>query len=222
MKRARVWIVVSVACVALGLAIVLGDGLRAPGEPAIGPPDGSAEVRSTLPTATPEAYGLVEAAVAQVGVTRSYDPAYVALDYPGGDVPLETGVCTDVVVRAFRGVGIDLQQAVHEDMSASFSAYPRRWGLTRPDPNIDHRRVPNLQTYFARQGMGVPVTGEGRDYLPGDIVTWTVGGRPHIGIVSAEPASGDRHYLIVHNIGRGAVVEDVLFRFEITGHYRWR
>jgi uncharacterized protein YijF (DUF1287 family)/metal-dependent hydrolase (beta-lactamase superfamily II) len=178
------------------------------------------EQLSTLPTATPEAYAFVDAAVAQVGVTTSYDSSYAEIPYPGGDVPLSTGVCTDVVVRAFRGVGVDLQQAVHEDMTADFGAYPDRWGLDAPDPNIDHRRVRNLQTYFARQGWEAPVSDSGPEYVPGDIVTWSVYGRAHIGIVSAEPVAGGTRYTIVHNIGRGARVEDVLFAFPITGHYR--
>lgn len=212
----------AVLCVLLlGAYLAIG---TAPGTPGA---DSAADAPSppavsSLPTATPDAYRLVDAARAQVGVTTSYDPAYVQLAYPGGDVPLETGVCTDVVIRAFRGIGIDLQQAVHDDMAAHFGKYPRRWGLGAPDPNIDHRRVPNLETYFARRGMKLPVTEVGADYLPGDIVTWTLSGRPHIGIVSDEPAPGDQRYKIVHNIGRGAHVEDVLFQFEITGHYRWR
>ena len=193
-----------------GLQIGLGGLTPGPGEPGA----------SVLPTATPEAYALVEAAVAQVGVTTRYDPSYVEIDYPGGDVPLQTGVCTDVVVRAFRSVGIDLQAAVHEDMVADFGAYPDRWGLGAPDPNIDHRRVPNLQTYFTRQHWELPVGTSGADYAPGDIVTWSVNGRAHIGIVSAEPVRQGTHYQIVHNIGRGARIEDVLFTFPITGHYR--
>jgi hypothetical protein len=170
---------------------------------------------------TPESRRLAEAAMAQVGRTVSYDPAYVQLEYPGGDVPIDTGVCTDVVVRAFREMGLDLQVAVHEDMRADFSAYPDRWGLSRPDPNIDHRRVPNLEAYFDRQGKRLPVSQDGQDYLPGDLVTWDVYGRPHIGIVSTEVApSGDR-WLIAHNIGRGASIDDVLFQYEITGHFRY-
>jgi uncharacterized protein len=160
--------------------------------------------------------------MAQVGVTTLYESAYVHLGYPGGDVPLETGVCADVVVRAFRGIGIDLQFGVHEDMKANLEAYPQPFGPAPPDSNIDHRRVHNLQTYFTRRGMELPPSIDGADYLPGDVVTWTVAGYPHIGMVGAEPAlTGDR-YKIVHNIGRGVRVEDVLFHMEITGHYRWR
>lgn len=216
MRVRRLLVAAAAACVVL-LAV-----LAASGRPPMLPGFASTGAASSLPTAAPDAYRLVDAAVAQVGVTTSYDAVYVQLDYPGGDVPLATGVCTDVVVRAFRGVGVDLQQAVHEDMAAHFGEYPQRWGLTAPDPNIDHRRVPNLETYFTRQAMELPVTEVGTDYLPGDIVTWTLGGRPHIGIVSAKPARGDERYTIVHNIGRGARVEDVLFQLEITGHYRWR
>jgi uncharacterized protein len=169
---------------------------------------------------TPKARRLAEAAMAQVGKTVGYDAAYIPLAYPGGDVPMTTGVCSDVVVRAFRGVGIDLQVKVHEDMSKHFSAYPRKWGLTKPDANIDHRRVPNLQTYFARRGASRRVTKDGADYWPGDVVTWSVYGRPHIGIVSTVPAANGRHFLVTHNIGQGAQTEDVLFAFPITKHYR--
>lgn len=214
----RSWI--TLAMVVLLAAVLLG-GCSSGGSREA--PAGSSPARpAALPTATPEAYALVEAALSQVGVTTSYDPAYVRLAYPGGDVPIETGVCSDVVVRALRGVGVDLQVAVHEDMKANFERYPRRWELDAPDPNIDHRRVPNIETYFERQGWRVPVSAEGRDYVPGDVVTWSVSGRPHIGIVTAEPADSGTRYLIVHNIGRGARVEDVLFRFEITGHFRSR
>jgi uncharacterized protein len=160
--------------------------------------------------------------MAQVGVTTSYESAYVHLGYPGGDVPLETGVCTDVVVRAFRGIGIDLQFGIHEDMTAHLEEYPQPWRIAKPDSNIDHRRVNNLATYFTRRGMELPPSIDGADFLPGDIVSWTFLGYPHIGIVSAEPALTGYRYQIVHNIGRGVRVEDVLFQMEITGHYRWR
>ena len=144
-----------------------------------------------------------------------YDPAYTALDYPMGDVPIAKGVCTDVVVRALRQQGIDLQQLVHQDMKANFSAYPNRWGLKRPDPNIDHRRVPNLEVYFTRHGWAVQ-----DGYHPGDIVTWRLAGSglPHIGIVS-DRKQGDTP-LIIHNIGAGTREEDILFRHEIAGHFR--
>jgi uncharacterized protein len=167
--------------------------------------------------------GLVRAARQQVGVTTIYDGAYRVLAYPGGDVPLERGVCTDVIVRAFRGArSEDLQKMVHEDMRAHFSAYPskRRWGLTRPDRNIDHRRVPNLMVFFERAGYSRPLSRQSSAYLPGDLVTWDLGGGiPHIGIVSDRRESSGVPR-IIHNIGAGAREEDILFRYTITGHYR--
>jgi uncharacterized protein len=165
---------------------------------------------------------LADAARSQIGKTISYDPAYKKLKYPQGDVPQSTGVCSDVVVRALREQGIDLQQLVHEDMTRNFSAYPNKWGLTKPDPNIDHRRVPNLMTYFQRQGLARKITKQGQDFSPGDIVTWDLGrGITHIGMVS-DRRSTNGTPLIIHNIGRGAREEDVLFQFQITGHYRWK
>ena len=165
---------------------------------------------------------VLENAHAQVGTTILYDPAYVDLKYPGGDVPADRGVCTDVVIRAFRAAGIDLQQTVHEDMKAHFSAYPKNWGLSRPDTNIDHRRVPNLMTFFTRQGKSLPVTATAADYQPGDVVTWSIpGGVPHIGLVVAETSPDDQtRHLMIHNIGAGAKMEDVLFGFKVIGHYR--
>jgi uncharacterized protein len=161
------------------------------------------------------ARGLIRAAEGQVGVVTIYDPAYVGLEFPGGDVAPDRGVCTDVLVRALREAhDIDLQAAVNADMKAEFSAYPRQWGLQRPDRNIDHRRVPNLQTFLAR--VGAEVTG---DYLPGDIVTSLLPGNlTHLVIVSDQ--AGRDGPMIVHNIGAGTRVEDRLFEFEITGHYR--
>jgi uncharacterized protein len=164
---------------------------------------------------------VTEAARDQVGVTLTYDPAYVSLDFPGGDVPRDRGVCTDVVIRALRdGWGIDLQLAVNRDMKADFSAYPRLWGLSATDRNIDHRRVPNLQTLLARIGAEVPLTDGPTPYLPGDIITWTLPGNlAHMGIVSDRRAD-DGTPLILHNIGAGAQEEDILFTFPMTGHYR--
>lgn len=163
---------------------------------------------------------MIDGAKRQVGVTRGYDPAYRRIAYPNGDVPVHTGVCTDVVIRAFRHAGIDLQVLVHQDMARNFAAYPKNWGLRRPDRNIDHRRVPNLATFFKRKGRAVAVTRLGLDYKPGDIVTWRLSsGVPHIGVVS-DVRRGDR-YLMVHNIGAGAQIEDVLFAYQVTGHYRW-
>lgn len=156
----------------------------------------------------------------QIGVTTSYDPSYVQIAYPGGDVPQDRGVCTDVVIRALRHLGLDLQKAVHEDMAAHFSAYPKLWGLKRPDKNIDHRRVPNLRTYFTRQGWALSPTKNARDYRPGDIVTCLVGGNlPHIFIVS-DATTPEGEPLIIHNIGHGTTEEAGLFMFELTGHYR--
>lgn len=151
-----------------------------------------------------------------------YDPAYVRISYPGGDVPTGTGVCTDEVIRSYRALGIDLQKEVHEDISANFDLYPRKWGRRQPDTNIDHRRVPNLQVFFSRKGESLPITDNAGDYAPGDIVTWDLsGGATHIGIVVSEKAFFSRRYKIVHNIGRGPKMEDVLFDWKITGHYRY-
>ena len=158
---------------------------------------------------------IVQSARNQIGKTLRYDPAYTKLTYPMGDVPMEKGVCTDVVIRALREQNIDLQELVHQDMSRNFSVYPKRWGLKQPDTNIDHRRVPNLMTYFTRQGWAVQDT----NYQAGDIVTWELkGNRPHIGIVS-DRKIGDRP-LIIHNIGSGTREDDVLYRYTITGHFR--
>lgn len=164
---------------------------------------------------------IAEAARAQVGITTGYDPAYRRLDYPGGDVPAGTGVCCDVVVRALRKAhGFDLQKEVHEDMRAHFAAYPKNWGLKKPDASIDHRRVPNLQTFFHRRGWSVAIAKSAAAYRPGDIVTWDLSnGLAHIGVVSDRQSAAGTP-LVIHNIGRGAQEEDVLFSWEITGHYR--
>jgi len=164
---------------------------------------------------------LVAAGIEQTAYTNSYDAAYTKLDYPMGDVPRERGVCTDVIIRAFRRNEVDLQKEIHEDIAANFKAYPQKWNASKPDSNIDHRRVPNLMTYFERQGKSLPVTERAADYLPGDVVTWEVQGRPHIGLVIDERASPSQTPLIVHNIGAGAQIEDVLFAWKITGHYRF-
>jgi len=171
----------------------------------------------------PAGQAITAGARAQLGVTRSYDPSYVRLSYPGGDVPSDRGVCSDVVVRALRAAGVDLQREVHEDMRAHFRSYPRNWGLARPDANIDHRRVPNLERYFTRAGKALPASTRAADFQPGDIVAWRLdNGLAHIGIVSDRPAlSGNGRLLVIHNIGRGAREEDVLFDWAQTGHYRW-
>ena len=167
-----------------------------------------------------DAAQLVRSAREQVGVTLGYDPRYQRLAYPGGDVPRETGVCTDVVIRALRAQRVDLQKEVHEDMRAHFGAYPKQWGLSRPDRNIDHRRVPNLMTFFKRRGQALPPSREAAAYRPGDIVTWDLGrNTPHIGIVSdRKTAQGEP--MIIHNIGAGTREEGGLFAYRITGHYR--
>jgi uncharacterized protein len=176
----------------------------------------------TTPIADPKLKTFLQGAIAQTQSTRIYDPAYVQIPYPGGDVPRERGVCTDVVIRAFRTIGLDLQKAVHEDMRTHFSVYPADWGLTQPDPNIDHRRVPNLMTYFQRQGRNVAISQDAKAYHPGDIVTWDLGqGQQHIGIVTHLKAEDNKAYLIVHNVGAGTQIEDVLFQWPVIGHYRY-
>jgi uncharacterized protein YijF (DUF1287 family) len=187
------------------------------------PPVPSASVVQPLPPqSSPQLKQFIEAAVAQRKVTTGYDPSYVKLDYPNGDVPNDTGVCSDVVVRAFRKVGIDLQKEVHEDMKLAWAAYPRKWGARGTDTNIDHRRVLNLNTYFDRQGKSLPLSNNRADYLPGDVVAWELSdGVEHIGILTNLASDSDKHYLIVHNIGAGARVEDVLLGWKIIGHFRY-
>lgn len=151
-----------------------------------------------------------------------YDGSYRKIDYPMGDVPKNIGVCTDVIVRSYRQLGLDLQQLVHEDMKANFTQYPKNWGLKRPDTNIDHRRVPNLERFFERHGRTLAITDDAKDYLPGDIVSWRLaGGLPHIGIVSNKKSAKSDNFMIVHNIGLGPKLEDVLFDYRIVGHYRY-
>ena len=162
---------------------------------------------------------IVAAARQQVGVTLGYDGSYRRLDYPAGDVEPSTGVCSDVVIRALRVVGLDLQVGVHEDMRAAFDRYPALWGLRKPDRNIDHRRVPNLETWFARHAQSIKRSANPADYLAGDIVSWRLdSGLPHIGIVSDRRIDG--RPLVIHNIGAGAQEEDVLFAWRQIGHYR--
>lgn len=165
---------------------------------------------------------LVQAARRRIALDETYDPSYFSIPYPNGDVPNDRGVCTDVVIRAYRHLGIDLQVLVHEDMAANFSSYPQLWGLPSTDSNIDHRRVPNLRRFFERQHADVAITSNGRDYLPGDLVTWLLPGNlTHIGIVSDRRVAGSDRPLILHNIGAGTAEEDILFTYEITGHYRY-
>lgn len=167
---------------------------------------------------------IVLAAMERTEKSVTYDGSYFSIPYPNGDVPPAIGVCTDVIIRTYRALGTDLQVLVHEDMSASFEAYPSRriWGLARPDRNIDHRRVPNLQVFFERHGESLPVTEEREDYLPGDIVSWMLPGNlPHIGIVTDRYSEETGNPLIVHNIGSGPNLDDILFSYTITGHYRY-
>jgi uncharacterized protein len=178
----------------------------------------------TSPTQQQFLQKLVEAAIERTHHSVRYDPAYVRIPYPNGDVPAETGVCTDEIIRAYRAVGVDLQKEVHEDMLHNFSAYPnqRRWLLAHTDTSIDHRRIPNLMAFFARKGERLPITARNEDYSPGDLVTWDLGGNvPHIGIVVNRKSVQTGRYLVVHNIGRGPQMEDVLFNWKITGHYRY-
>nr|WP_284041199.1 DUF1287 domain-containing protein [Polaribacter sp. Z022] len=152
-----------------------------------------------------------------------YDPSYFSIDYPNGDVPKGKGVCTDVIIRAYRKLGIDLQKEVHEDMKNNFNMYPKNWGLKKTDKNIDHRRGPNLMTFFSRKGIVKPITKNSEDFFPGDIVCWNLGGAiTHTGIVVNKKSKDNKRYLIVHNIGAGQVIEDCLFRFKIIGHYRYK
>jgi uncharacterized protein YijF (DUF1287 family) len=166
---------------------------------------------------------LSDAAISLTGQKVKYDPAYVSIPYPNGDVPADKGVCTDVVIRAYRKLGIDLQKEVHEDMTAHFELYPKLWGSKRPDANIDHRRVQNLQVFFKRHNAALPVSYNPADYKSGDMVTWDLGGGvAHIGIVVKEISPDDRQrHLVVHNIGGGQILSDCLFHFRITGHYRY-
>ena len=169
-------------------------------------------------------YGrLADSALTLTHQQVQYDPAYFKISYPNGDVPADKGVCTDVVIRAYRKLGIDLQKEVHLDMKANFSLYPQKWGLKSPDPNIDHRRVPNLMTFFRRKGTSLPISDKAADYRPGDIVCWNLGGGvTHIGIVSKKSTSDGKRHLIIHNIGNGQELEDCLFSFKIIGHYRYQ
>jgi uncharacterized protein len=166
---------------------------------------------------------LVAAAIERTHHSVRYVSAYVRIPYPAGDVPADTGVCTDEIIRSYRAVGVDLQKEVHEDMLQNFAAYPnRRWLLAHPDSNIDHRRVPNLMVFFRRKGEALPTTKRAEDYSPGDLVTWDLGGGvPHIGIVVNQKSRWNDRYMMVHNIGAGPKMEDALFNWKITGHYRY-
>lgn len=165
--------------------------------------------------------GLVSAALERTRRRVVYDPSYVVIPYPGGDVPADRGVCSDVVIRSYRAVGVDLQKEVHEDMRKNFSAYPQLWGLTKPDSNIDHRRVQNLMVFFKRHGEVLPITENPDDYRPGDIVCWDLSKNlRHIGIVTDRKSPDRTRPLIVHNIGAGPSLDDMLFDYRIIGHFR--
>lgn len=169
-----------------------------------------------------EAMKVVTAARSQIGVTTTYDPAYTRLAYPMGDVVQSKGVCTDVVVRAYRKANVDFQALVHQDMKANFSKYPKLWGLKKTDTNIDHRRVPNLEVFFKRQGKTVALANTGENFKPGDIVSWRLdNGLAHVGVVSDKKSAFGLRPLVIHNIGQGTQEEDVLFSWRIVGHYRW-
>lgn len=185
-------------------------------------------VAQAQPAATPSRQEftrhLVAAAIERTHHSVRYVSAYVRIAYPGGDVPPDTGVCTDEIIRSYRAVGVDLQKEVHEDMLRNFAAYPtqRRWLLAHPDSNIDHRRVPNLMVFFQRKGETLAASSRAEDYAPGDLVTWDLGGGvPHIGIVVDQKARWSGRFMVVHNIGDGPKIEDVLFNWKITGHYRY-
>ncbi|HZE70271.1 MAG TPA: DUF1287 domain-containing protein [Pyrinomonadaceae bacterium] len=224
MRNDYVGILAKLACVLLLVCCVAGCQRRQ--QPAVRrqaealPPH---PILKPLPAnASTQLKQLIEGAVAQAGVTTGYDPSYVKLDYPGGDVSPETGVCSDVVIRAFRKASIDLQREVHEDMQANRAAYPTKWGASGADSNIDHRRVLNLMTFFGRKGKSLPISDNKEDYLPGDVVAWDLGGGvDHIGIVTNYWSETEHRCMVVHNIGAGTRVEDVLFAWRITGHYRY-
>jgi hypothetical protein len=165
---------------------------------------------------------LAAAAIEQTTRPVSYDPSYLSIPYPGGDVPDDRGVCSDVLIRAFRKVGVDLQKEVHKDMLSHFRLYPPLWGLTRPDPNIDHRRVPNLMVFFKRKGEVLAITSNPADYAPGEIVAWDLGGGiSHLGLAVDRRSADGKRYMVVHNIGAGPRLEDVLFAYPIIGHFRY-
>lgn len=165
---------------------------------------------------------LSDAAIELTKQQVTYDPSYFSINYPNGDIPSDKGVCTDVIIRAYRKLGIDLQKEVHKDMKVNFTSYPKIWGLKSTDKNIDHRRVPNLMKFFERKGTKLTKTTNPSDYKPGDIVCWNLsGGTSHIGIVVNKKSRNGERNLIVHNIGAGQVLEDCLFKFKIIGHYRY-
>jgi uncharacterized protein YijF (DUF1287 family) len=181
-------------------------------------------VDNTLTTATTFEDKLAIAAISIVNPNIDYDPSYFSIKYPNGDIPKNKGVCTDVIIRAYRKLGIDLQKEVHIDMKANFSLYPnlKKWGMTKTDANIDHRRVPNLEVFFERKGTKLAVSENAIDYKTGEIVTWMINGKlPHIGIITNKKSTDGKRNLIVHNVGNGQVLEDCLFNYKIVGHFKY-
>jgi uncharacterized protein YijF (DUF1287 family) len=183
------------------------------------------ESKAQLQTANkPFATKLSDAALSIINPNVIYDPSYFGIKYPNGDIPKNKGVCTDVIIRAYRKLGIDLQKEVHEDMKSHFSKYPnlKKWGMTKTDTNIDHRRVPNLEIFFERKGKKLPVSKNASDYKTGEIVTWLINNKlPHIGIVTNKKSADGKRNLIVHNVGNGQVLEDCLLKYEIVGHFKY-
>ena len=211
----------SIAAVLAALALAACAERPAPAPPPALPPAAAAPP-STPPPLDPKTAQLVAAAYARTQESEVYDGSYQRIPYPMGDVAEDRGVCTDLVIRSYRAIGIDLQQLVHEDMLRAFAEYPPVWGLAAPDPNIDHRRVLNLEAYFRRAGASLPMSMDQAAYRPGDIVTWRLPtGLPHIGIVTELRTPDGRHPIIAHNIGNGPELEDVLFKFPMTGHFRY-
>lgn len=184
---------------------------------------GQKEVESEI-SVNPDTFEskLSAAAISIIDADIAYTPNYISIKYPNGDVPAKTGVCTDVVIRSYRKLGIDLQKEVHEDMINNFSKYPKTWGLKKTDTNIDHRRVPNLEVFFARKGQKLPVTEKTNNYKTGELVTWMINGKlPHIGIVTNKKSPDGKRLMIVHNVGGGQVLEDCLFSWKIVGHFKY-
>ena len=220
-KHLRLLLALPMLCLGAGCTPGPPQNFAAPTVPVVFATTAVAAAPSRLPSLSPTVRKVLDNAVSLTRTTHIYDPAYVSIAYPNGDVPRERGVCTDVIVRAFRAAHVDLQKTVHEDMSAHFAAYPTLWGLHRPDPNIDHRRVANLMAYFKRQGQAVAISAKPGDYRPGDVVAWELpGGLRHIGLVSDHRVIGTNRCEMIHNIGAGTRLEDVLFAWKITGHYR--
>jgi uncharacterized protein len=184
----------------------------------------NSEMTSAKPVQETFQSKLSDAALSLTEEEVTYDPDYIAIQYPNGDVPRNKGVCTDVIIRAYRKLGIDLQKEIHEDMEAHFSLYPnlKKWGLKRTDPNIDHRRVPNLEVFFERKGKKLQVSNDPKEYKTGDIVTWMINDKlPHIGIVTNKKSPDGKRPMIVHNVGAGQVLEDCLFSYAVVGHFRY-